>query len=962
MEAVPGSLISRFFGLARGNAEETESRPEDSYANQSEEQGTEEMNEEDLLAAAGLERSPPSEVQQEAPTGEGGAGGESEEDSDDAWGEWQADGTKLHTEDKEDGDRARPEKSEGNQDWKSQNQPESSHKSDGSKVGSQASGSTRRRERKEYSSGKSGNIAGGSGAVKAKVKPTQLASQRSTNEKGRDRAANRQRNRSGVNNSNSNNNNKTSNDNHNNANGNGSRRRGTRGGRGASSSGPAQPPGHLRDIDIGFGPLGKGPGATTTAASASPGPRPGPGHGEEGGGAPPGNLTGSPIPQMPHPAATAAAASGWVHSHGHGHGWDAWAQQQPPPPGAWSPASAPFTFQAESWWGPLSGGTWPDQAAASAAPSAPPPLPTPAAVPYSSAAAAAPAESAAGRGPSVGASVGQQHHHHRHQTGGSRPSGHRSSTGEVVFETVSAALTRAEERMSKRCPSEDCKKLVADFVDTFELGKEMDIGLRLLAGSVVRRLIRDDHLRDKLKRRSDRVGAMLREITKVDAEVAGIVQALRRHAGLQEALASQRERHHHHHHRRHHGEHRSGHSASRRSRSRRRASSAADASKPPAARFSSSIRRSRSRHRSSNANSNINANSNNNSGGGRGSSRSGRGEDGEKVKAATSKAMPRPPSEHRRTRRRHEPGRESGRQEDRSRSRSRVRRRRSHRETAAATKSTKPGADTGTPGVPLEQSGVWGSGDDTLNEGGPGPSTSARVAPSATPSAAANFNSTYDDEHGDGQSDGYEEDDYHHDGAWDDSREETDAAAGAAANLGAGAASSTAATVSAPPLPAAPRVPRPSFRTFRAPTPTASSIYQTAYGQSSAQWGKEGGPQQQQQWEGEWGQEEHTAQEGGYAEEQPEQNESAVGPGSKEVQDWLHCLDAGRGLLTQYTEPLLREFGDLYTLASVVSTEVSTGSILGRIDASFWEALGVQALGHKMTLAKGLVELAKNQP
>lgn len=83
---------------------------------------------------------------------------------------------------------------------------------------------------------------------------------------------------------------------------------------------------------------------------------------------------------------------------------------------------------------------------------------------------------------------------------------------------------------------------------------------------------------------------------------------------------------------------------------------------------------------------------------------------------------------------------------------------------------------------------------------------------------------------------------------------------------------------------------------------------------------------------------------------------------TKAMEDWIMSLDGGRGGMVKYLEPLKREFGgDLGALAATVLTKPTSGSVVGWIDASLWGALGVEALGHKLTLAKGIVALSKGE-
>lgn len=78
-----------------------------------------------------------------------------------------------------------------------------------------------------------------------------------------------------------------------------------------------------------------------------------------------------------------------------------------------------------------------------------------------------------------------------------------------------------------------------------------------------------------------------------------------------------------------------------------------------------------------------------------------------------------------------------------------------------------------------------------------------------------------------------------------------------------------------------------------------------------------------------------------------------------ELEAWLVGLDGGRGALSRYLPALSAEFGDLSSLtATVLPTPVSS-SVVGRIDPSLWQALGVEALGHRLLLAKGIIALSK---
>jgi len=78
-----------------------------------------------------------------------------------------------------------------------------------------------------------------------------------------------------------------------------------------------------------------------------------------------------------------------------------------------------------------------------------------------------------------------------------------------------------------------------------------------------------------------------------------------------------------------------------------------------------------------------------------------------------------------------------------------------------------------------------------------------------------------------------------------------------------------------------------------------------------------------------------------------------------EMAEWLTSLDGGRGNMLRYLEPLRHEFGSVKALSATLLPDPSGNSVVGWVDPSLWEALGVEALGHKMLLAKGVVALIK---
>jgi len=83
------------------------------------------------------------------------------------------------------------------------------------------------------------------------------------------------------------------------------------------------------------------------------------------------------------------------------------------------------------------------------------------------------------------------------------------------------------------------------------------------------------------------------------------------------------------------------------------------------------------------------------------------------------------------------------------------------------------------------------------------------------------------------------------------------------------------------------------------------------------------------------------------------------GSQEKEIEAWLLSLDGGHGALMSYLGPLSREFGELRAVAAALLPKPSSSSVVGKIDPLLWATLGVESLGHRLLLAKGIVALAK---
>lgn len=87
------------------------------------------------------------------------------------------------------------------------------------------------------------------------------------------------------------------------------------------------------------------------------------------------------------------------------------------------------------------------------------------------------------------------------------------------------------------------------------------------------------------------------------------------------------------------------------------------------------------------------------------------------------------------------------------------------------------------------------------------------------------------------------------------------------------------------------------------------------------------------------------------------QEEGECDKDKEDLWAWLMQLDSGRGALEQYFQPLCQEFGHLDAVKAALLLEPSSPSIVDRVDPSFFKALGVASLGHRLCLAKGIVAL-----
>lgn len=79
----------------------------------------------------------------------------------------------------------------------------------------------------------------------------------------------------------------------------------------------------------------------------------------------------------------------------------------------------------------------------------------------------------------------------------------------------------------------------------------------------------------------------------------------------------------------------------------------------------------------------------------------------------------------------------------------------------------------------------------------------------------------------------------------------------------------------------------------------------------------------------------------------------------EELLNWLRNLDGGKGSLLQYFEPLKREFGNLVTVAACRIPGKTGPSVLDCVDELLFKALGVNLLGQRLLLARGVFELGE---
>ena len=78
----------------------------------------------------------------------------------------------------------------------------------------------------------------------------------------------------------------------------------------------------------------------------------------------------------------------------------------------------------------------------------------------------------------------------------------------------------------------------------------------------------------------------------------------------------------------------------------------------------------------------------------------------------------------------------------------------------------------------------------------------------------------------------------------------------------------------------------------------------------------------------------------------------------RDLFDWLMSLDDGAGAMMMYFGNLAYAFDcDLANVAKVKIDGGESYGILGVVDPSFWETVGVIRVGHKMLFARGIARL-----
>lgn len=73
---------------------------------------------------------------------------------------------------------------------------------------------------------------------------------------------------------------------------------------------------------------------------------------------------------------------------------------------------------------------------------------------------------------------------------------------------------------------------------------------------------------------------------------------------------------------------------------------------------------------------------------------------------------------------------------------------------------------------------------------------------------------------------------------------------------------------------------------------------------------------------------------------------------------WLRSLDDGHGCLLSYMDAIRREFEcDFSQVAAARLSEPISSGVLGIVDPSFFEVIGVKSMGHRLLFAKGIAAL-----
>jgi len=89
-------------------------------------------------------------------------------------------------------------------------------------------------------------------------------------------------------------------------------------------------------------------------------------------------------------------------------------------------------------------------------------------------------------------------------------------------------------------------------------------------------------------------------------------------------------------------------------------------------------------------------------------------------------------------------------------------------------------------------------------------------------------------------------------------------------------------------------------------------------------------------------------------------HEDIVSERHDELREWLLGLDEGTGVMMQYFDVLVTEFEDMTQIAAVKNPsdgDEAPRSLIDLVDPSFWDAVQVRKMGHRMLFARGIAKL-----